>query len=254
MQWFYIDLRKNSLTYPLNSQEDKIKRLQGSWTCTAHSQLLSPRGTMRLLLSFSLAPHSKYVDGFQGVSSPQCLGVFHFQILFSWKTLFLVISGSPLGSRIHLGRACLHCCRHCHLLDGSEPIGPLSWKWLLLLEDPKVSLMFQPLDLQHMALYSISVPSHLQMQLHPSMWLCWGSQVHRTRGADMSDGSGPQNYPWPMPMPVLGSCLVAQLGLIGSSFQAALPRVMLLKSWLLLPNQAAEVSSSGAIDWKNPKV
>ena len=161
MQWFYIDLRKNSLTYPLNSQEDKIKRLQGSWTCTAHSQLLSPRGTMRLLLSFSLAPHSKYVDGFQGVSSPQCLGVFHFQILFSWKTLFLVISGSPLGSRIHLDKACLHCCGHCHLLAGSETIELFSWKWLLLLEDSKVSLMFQPLAPLYMTLYNISVLSLL---------------------------------------------------------------------------------------------
>ena len=181
------------------------------------SRLLNMYGTFPALKSkryheaiaqFFSGSQSKYLDGFQGVSSPQCLGYF-FSRFLSHEKLFLVVSESPLGSRIHMGQVCLHHCRHCHLLAGAEPIGPLSWKWLLLLEDPKVSLMFQPLDLQQMTLYSVSVPSHLQMQLHPSVWLCWGSQVHSTRGAGRSDCSGPRNYPLSRPMPVLGSCLVA---------------------------------------------
>ena len=106
----------------------------------------------------------------------------------------------------------------CHLLAGSEPIEPFSWKWLLLFECPKVSLQFQALAHQNVVLYTLSAPSHLQMQLHPAVWLCWGSQVHSTRGAGRSDGSVPQSYPLPRPMPILRSCLVACGALGGRSF------------------------------------
>ena len=154
------------------------------------------------------------------------LGCLSFPGYFLTKALFLVISGSPIASGIHLGQACLHRCQSFHLLPGSEPIEPFSWKWLLLLEDPKVSLNSQPLAPLHLSLYSVSVTSLLQMQLHPAVWLCWGSQAHSTKVADKSDDSRPQNYPLPRPMPVLGSCLEACGALGAPSFQAALPRVM----------------------------
>ena len=115
---------------------------------------------MRLLLSFALEPQSKCIEGLQGVCSQQCWGVFfsrflsHGRLCFSpfWEPPWL--QNSP-------GQAYLHLCGHCHLLAGSEPIEPLSWKWLLLLEDPKVSLMFQPLAPLFMTLYNISVLSLL---------------------------------------------------------------------------------------------
>ena len=132
---------------------------------------------MRLLLSFSLAPPIEYIEGFQGVCSPQRLGVFPLQVSLLCKTFILVISGRPIGSRTHMGQASLHCCGHCHLLAVSETIEPFFWKWLLFLEDPKVSLQFQPLAPRQVALYSVSIPSHLQMQLHPAVWLSWGSQA-----------------------------------------------------------------------------
>ena len=172
---------------------------------------------MRLLLSFALEPQSKCIEGLQGVCSQQCWGVFfsrflsHGRLCFSpfWEPLWL--QNSP-------GQAYLHLCGHCHLLAGSEPIEPFSWKWFLLFECPKVSLQFQALAHQIVVLYTLSAPSHLQMQLHPGVWLCWGSQVHSTRGAGRSDGSVPQSYPLPRPMPILRSCLVACGALGGRSF------------------------------------
>ena len=154
------------------------------------------------------------------------LGCLSFPGSSLTKALFLVVSGNCLGSRIHLGQACLHRCWSCHLLPGSEPIEPFSWKWLLLLEDLKVSLNSQSLAPLHLSLYSVSVTSLLQMHLHPAVWLCWDSQAHSTKGAGKRDDSSLQNYPLPRPMPVLGSGLEACRALGGPSFQAALPSVM----------------------------
>lgn len=121
MPWFYLDLRENSLTYQLNSDEEEIKRfLQGSWACGAQPQLLSPQRQFEAITQFISGSSQRIYWRTSRCMPSTMLGYLSFPDFSLMEDSVFSLLGAPICSRIHLGQAGLHRYGHCHLLVTSK--------------------------------------------------------------------------------------------------------------------------------------